>query len=47
MSAIFFFNATKAKDALSEVTDEADRIFLEECFKVGYYFAFGEEAQGN
>ena len=42
-----FFNSTKTKDALSEVANEADKIFLEECFKVGYYFAFGEEAQGN
>ena len=42
-----FFNSTKAKDALSEIANEEDRIFLEECFKLGYYFAFGEEAQGN
>ena len=42
-----FYNATKAKDALSEVADEADRIFLQECFKIGYYFAFGEEATNN
>lgn len=40
-----FFNAKspKPKEALSAVTDEADRIFLQECFKVGYRFAFGEE----
>ena len=42
-----FFNSTKAEDALSEVANEADRIFLEECFKVGYYFAFGKEAREN
>ena len=42
-----FFNSTKAKDALSEVTNEPDRIFLEECFRVGYYFAFGQEIQEN
>lgn len=42
-----FYNATKAKNALSEVADEADRIFLQECFKIGYYFAFGEEATNN
>lgn len=42
-----FFNATKAKDAISAVTNETDKAFLEECFKVGYYFAFGEEAQGS
>ena len=41
------FNSTKEKDALAEVTNETDRVFLEECFKVGYYFAFGEEAQEN
>ena len=42
-----FFNSTKAKDkdALANVTDETDKKFLEECFKVGYYFAFGEEAK--
>ena len=42
-----FFNSTKAKDALSEATDEADRIFLHECFKIGYYFAFGEKVPDN
>ena len=42
-----FYNSTKAKDALADVTDEADRNFLRECFRVGYYFAFGEEATGN
>ena len=42
-----FFNAKKAKDPLSDVTNETDKKFLYECFKVGYYFAFGEEVQGN
>ena len=42
-----FFNALKAKDALSDLANEQDRNFLEECFKVGYYFAFGREASGN
>ncbi len=42
-----FYNAFKAKNALSDLANEADRIFLEECFKVGYYFAFGHEAQGS
>ena len=41
------FNSTKEKDALAEVPDETDKIFLTECFKVGHYFAFGEEAQEN
>ncbi len=42
-----FFNSTKTKDAIADLTDEAGRIFLLECFKVGYYFAFGEVATGN
>ncbi len=41
------FNSLKAKDAISAVANEADRKFLQECFKVGYYFAFGEEATLN
>ena len=42
-----FFNSKKTKDALADLKNEADRNFLEECFKVGYYFAFGEEATGS
>lgn len=42
-----FYNSTAAKDALLEVQNEADRNFLEECFKVGYFFAFGHEAEGS
>ena len=42
-----FFNSKKAKDAISDVTNEADKVFLEECLKVGYFFAFGEEVQGS
>ena len=42
-----FFNSGKAKDALADLPNEADRKFLVQCFKVGYYFAFGEEATGN
>lgn len=41
-----FFNAlkpSKPKDEISAAVVEADRIFLQECFKVGYRFAFGEE----
>ena len=41
------FNSTKEKDALADLTNDTDRIFLEECFRIGYYFAFGEEAQEN
>ena len=42
-----FFNSKKAKDAIADVTNEADKVFLEECLKVGYFFAFGEEAKGS
>jgi len=42
-----FFNSLKSKDALSDLVNEQDRNFLEECFKVGYYFAFGKEAAGS
>ena len=41
------YNSTKAKDPISEVTNETDKKFLEECFEVGYYFAFGEEVHGS
>lgn len=41
------YNSKKAKDALSDVANEADKTFLEECFRVGYYFAFGQEATIN
>ena len=40
-----FFNSKKARDAIADLEDATDRNFLEECFKVGYYFAFGEEAE--
>ena len=39
------FNSNKEKDALADLTNETDKIFLTECFRVGCYFAFGEEAQ--
>lgn len=42
-----FYNSTKAKDAIDALTNEADKTFLTECFKVGYFFAFGQEAHGN
>ncbi len=44
-----FFNSlkVKAKDKdkydLAKVENDADKIFLMECFKVGYRFAFGED----
>lgn len=42
-----FFNSNKTKDAIADVADETDRNFLNECFKVGYYFAFGQEAPNS
>lgn len=42
-----FYNSTKAKDSLDELTNETDKIFLTECFKVGYFFAFGRAAHEN
>lgn len=41
------YNSNKPKNAIAEVADEKDKLFLEECFKVGYYFAFGEGAAVN
>ena len=37
------FNSSKRKNVLDAVKDTEDKKFLEECFKVGYYYAFGEE----
>ena len=37
------YNSLKPKDDISEIKNDDDKIFLEECFKVGYYYAFGEE----
>ena len=37
------FNSTKAKNNIAEVENLEDRNFLQECFKVGYYYAFNEE----
>ncbi len=38
-----FYNSLKNKDKISEVEDDADKKFLAECFKVGYYYAFKKE----
>ena len=35
-----FFNSTKSKNNLADVEDEEDKKFLQECFKVGYHYAF-------
>ena len=37
------FNSTKAKNNLAEVEKLDDKKFLQECFKVGYYYTFNEE----
>ena len=38
-----FYNSPNKNSPIDALTDEDDKAFLEECFKVGYYFAFGEE----
>ena len=38
-----FFNSAKFKNELDEIENLEDRNFLRECFKVGCYYAFGEE----
>lgn len=40
-----FYNSNGTKDALAALEDAADKAFLEECFRVGYRFAFGHAAQ--
>ena len=37
------YNSLGRRDKISAVPDETDRKFLAECFKVGYYYAFGRE----
>ena len=37
------YNSGRRRDKISNAKTDADRIFLEECFKVGYYYAFGED----
>lgn len=38
-----FYNSLKNVDKISEVPDAEDKKFLEECFRVGYYYAFKNE----
>ena len=38
-----FYNDLNKNNPIDAVVDADDRAFLAECFKVGYYFAFGEE----
>ena len=37
------FNSSKSKNNLAEIENSENQKFLQECFKVGYYYAFGEE----
>lgn len=37
------YNSFSKKNDLDEVKNADDKIFLEECFKVGYYYAFDKE----
>ena len=37
------YNSGRRRDKISNAKTEDDRIFLAECFKVGYYYAFGED----
>ncbi len=41
------YNAKRAVTEISGAKTEEDRIFLEECFKIGYFFTFGENAPEN
>lgn len=38
-----FYNSMRAKNKIMDIEDDEDRNFLEECFKVGYYYAFKKE----
>jgi len=42
-----FFNALNKNNSIEAVADDEDKKFLRECFRVGYYFAFGEELDKN
>lgn len=37
------YNSLRRNDKISEVENSDDKKFLEECFKVGYYYAFKKE----
>lgn len=41
------YNSSRRKNELNDVSDAEDRIFLKECFKVGYYYTFKEEVDLN
>ena len=40
------YNAKRAVGNIANVKDDEDRFFLEECFNVGYYYAFGKIFDG-
>ena len=40
-----FYNSLKKNNPIAAMTDADDREFMNECFRVGYYFAFGEELE--
>lgn len=42
-----FYNSSGTKDALADLENAADKFFLEECFRVGYHYAFGHAAPEN
>lgn len=38
-----FYNDVKKNNLITAMVDADDKAFMTECFKVGYYFAFGKE----
>ena len=38
-----FFNALSKSNSIDKIINDEDKNFMRECFKVGYYFAFGNE----
>ena len=42
-----FFNALNKNNSIDAIVDDEDKNFMRECFKVGYYFAFGIESDEN
>ena len=42
-----FYNSLRKRNDISEIADDEDRNFLQECFKVGYYYAFNKEIDLN
>lgn len=41
------FNALSKSNSIDAIVDDEDKNFMRECFKVGYYFAFGVESYEN